>query len=85
MVVVTARQATQAGGIDSFESILGLLKSLKIRVQGTNALVNISPQDWNLVPLPPPPPRWLDWLCFCVLYMPFTVTMYMNLTVSEGV
>jgi hypothetical protein len=32
-VVVPARQATQAGGIDSLESILGLLKSLKIRAQ----------------------------------------------------
>jgi hypothetical protein len=28
-VVVSARQATQPGGIGSFESILGLLKSLK--------------------------------------------------------
>jgi hypothetical protein len=31
MVVVPACQPTQAGGIDSLESILGLLKSLKIR------------------------------------------------------
>jgi hypothetical protein len=30
-VAVLARQATQAGGIDSLESNLGLLKSLKIR------------------------------------------------------
>jgi hypothetical protein len=30
---VPARQATQLGGIDSSESILGLLKSLKIRAQ----------------------------------------------------
>jgi hypothetical protein len=30
-VVVPARQATQPGGIGSLESILGLLKSLKIR------------------------------------------------------
>ncbi len=30
MVVVPARQATYAGGINSFESILALLKSLKI-------------------------------------------------------
>jgi hypothetical protein len=30
-VVVPARQATQAGGNDYVESILGLLKSLKIR------------------------------------------------------
>jgi hypothetical protein len=30
-VVVPARQATQRGGIGSLESILGLLKSLKIR------------------------------------------------------
>jgi hypothetical protein len=34
-VVVPARQATQPGGIGSLESILGLLKSLKIRAQGT--------------------------------------------------
>ncbi len=32
-VVVPARQATQPGGIDSPESILELLKSLKIRAQ----------------------------------------------------
>jgi hypothetical protein len=32
-VVVPGRQATQPGGIDSLESILGLLKSLKIRDQ----------------------------------------------------
>jgi hypothetical protein len=31
--VVPARQATQTGGIGSLESILGLLKSLKIRAQ----------------------------------------------------
>ena len=37
MVVVPARQATYAGGIDSCESILALLKSLKIR-----ALENLS-------------------------------------------
>jgi hypothetical protein len=30
-VVIPARQATQPGGIGSLESILGLLKSLKIR------------------------------------------------------
>ncbi len=30
-VVVPARQATQPGGIGSLESILGLIKSLKIR------------------------------------------------------
>jgi hypothetical protein len=30
-VVVPARQAIQSGGIDSLESILGLLKSLKVR------------------------------------------------------
>jgi hypothetical protein len=29
-VVVLARQATYAGGIDSLETILGLLKSLKL-------------------------------------------------------
>jgi hypothetical protein len=32
-VVVPARLATQPGGIGSLESILGLLKSLKIRAQ----------------------------------------------------
>ncbi len=32
-VVVPARQATQPGGIGSLESILGLLKNLKIRAQ----------------------------------------------------
>ncbi len=32
-VVIPARQATQPGGIDSWESILGLLKSLKNRAQ----------------------------------------------------
>ncbi len=32
-VVVTARQVTQPGGIGSLESILGLLKSLKIWAQ----------------------------------------------------
>ncbi len=32
-VVVLVRQATQPGGIGSFESILGGLKSLKIRAQ----------------------------------------------------
>jgi hypothetical protein len=32
-VFVPARQATQSGGIGSLESILGLLKSLKIRAQ----------------------------------------------------
>jgi hypothetical protein len=31
-VVIAAREATQAGGIDPFESILELLKSLKIRL-----------------------------------------------------
>ncbi len=30
-VVVLARQATQSGGIGSLESIIGILKSLKIR------------------------------------------------------
>ena len=37
----TARQATQAGGIDSLESIPGPLKSLKIRA------LFPSPQRWN--------------------------------------
>jgi hypothetical protein len=31
MVVIPARSATKAGGIDSLESIPGILKSLKIR------------------------------------------------------
>ncbi len=34
-VVVQARQATKAGGIDFLESILGLLKSLIIRAPGS--------------------------------------------------
>jgi hypothetical protein len=33
MVIVPARQATQAGGIHSLESILGLHKRLKIRAR----------------------------------------------------
>jgi len=42
--VVPARQTTQPGGIGSLESILGLLKSLKIRAlkrnqPGTRAIV----------------------------------------------
>jgi hypothetical protein len=42
-VVITAHQATWAGGIVSLESILGLLKSLKIR-----ALIKICPiRDCN--------------------------------------
>jgi hypothetical protein len=36
--VIPARQATCAGGIDSLESILGFLKSLKIRAQGSNKI-----------------------------------------------
>ncbi len=34
--VVPSRQATQSGGIRSLESIVGLLKSLKIRAQQCN-------------------------------------------------
>ncbi len=37
-VVVQARQATQPGNIGSLESILGLLKSLKIRIQVSSVL-----------------------------------------------
>jgi hypothetical protein len=36
-VVVPVRQATQPDGIGSLKSILGLLKSLKIRAQATEA------------------------------------------------
>ncbi len=40
-LIIPARQATYAGGIDSLESILGFIKSLKIR-----ALKNVgSPRD----------------------------------------
>jgi hypothetical protein len=42
MVVVPARQATYAGGIDSFESILALLKSLKIRALESFCLLDMS-------------------------------------------
>ncbi len=35
LFVVPARQAAQAGGIDSSESIPGLLKRLQIRAQST--------------------------------------------------
>ncbi len=42
MVVVPARQATYAGGIDSFESILALLKSLKIRALENFCLLDMS-------------------------------------------
>jgi len=38
-VVVSTRQATQPGGIGSLESILGLLKSLKIRAQNNPTYV----------------------------------------------
>jgi hypothetical protein len=33
-VIIPARQATKPGGVGSLESILGLLKSLKIRALG---------------------------------------------------
>ncbi len=42
MVVVPARQATYAGGIDSFKSILALLKSLKIRALENFCLLDIA-------------------------------------------
>jgi hypothetical protein len=42
MVVVPARQATYAGGIDSFESILAFLTSLKIRDLENYCLLDIS-------------------------------------------
>ncbi len=38
-VIVPARQATQAGGIHSLESIPGLHKRLKIPDQGTESLI----------------------------------------------
>ncbi len=37
LLVVPARQVTKAGGIDSSESIPGLLKRLQIRAQATLA------------------------------------------------
>ncbi len=42
MVVVPARQATYAGGFDSFESILALLKSLNIRALENVCLLDMS-------------------------------------------
>ncbi len=42
MVVVLACQATYAGEIDSFESILALLKSLKIRALENFCLLDIA-------------------------------------------
>jgi hypothetical protein len=42
-VAVLARQATQAGGTDSSESILGLFESLKIRVSLGTAVEGPSP------------------------------------------
>jgi hypothetical protein len=48
-VIVPARQATQPGGIGFLESILGLLKSLKIR-----ALQTEGEGDLSLQPLPLP-------------------------------
>jgi hypothetical protein len=42
MVVVPARQATYTGGIDSFESILVLPKSLKIRALENFCLLDMS-------------------------------------------
>jgi hypothetical protein len=41
MVVVTARQATQPGGIGSLESILGLLESLTIRILGSAHVLKV--------------------------------------------
>jgi hypothetical protein len=42
-VVIPARQGTQPGGIGSLESIIGLLKSLKIRarVPCVNAVMTV--------------------------------------------
>jgi hypothetical protein len=42
MVVVLACQATYAGEIDSFESILALLKSFKIRALENFCLLDIA-------------------------------------------
>ncbi len=42
MVVVLARQATFAGGIDSFESILALLKCFKIWALENFCLLDVS-------------------------------------------
>jgi hypothetical protein len=42
MVVVPARQATLAGRIDSFESILALLKSFKIQALENFCLLDVS-------------------------------------------
>jgi hypothetical protein len=43
MVVVPARRATQPGGIGSLESILGLLKSLKIRAVANASIHSSGP------------------------------------------
>jgi len=57
-VVVPARQATQVGGIEALESILGLLKSLKIRALVCNVNIvygNLKPensQDLKIMPRP---------------------------------
>ncbi len=48
-VVVPASQATQPGGIGSLESILGLLKSLKIRALYTEREGNI--EELNIGPM----------------------------------
>jgi hypothetical protein len=42
-VVVPAHQATQRGGIGSLESVLGLLKSLKIRAKAFLLLSELAP------------------------------------------
>jgi hypothetical protein len=42
-VIIPARQTTLAGGIDSLESIPGLLKRLQIRVQPFSQLGSLRP------------------------------------------
>jgi hypothetical protein len=47
-----ARQATQTGGIGSLESILGLLKSLKIRAQYISTVAGVLDELYSqLIPL----------------------------------
>jgi hypothetical protein len=50
MVVVPARQATKAGGIDSLESIHGLLKNLKFGLWRAGTTTLLLFPTWFLAP-----------------------------------
>jgi hypothetical protein len=54
---VPACQATKASGIGSLESILELLKSLKIRAQDSRPGILYFPTGWWLPALAPSPPQ----------------------------